>query len=358
MNQFRKDRLVLSKSILIKVSFLIMFVISNANADIIIKAVGDIMPGSLTPKEILPGDEDIKLAEEIKVYLQNADIVFGNLEGAFVTESIEPKKCSEASREAARCYEFGIPESFASLLKKMNFNVLSIDNNHSADYGEEGYVFTQELLNDLNIKYTPKGGYTSVKVKNKDIIIVPFGFTHNSHHIANVKHAGAIIKNLSRKYPVIIVSFHGGAEGDKAEHVKDETEVFYSENRGNLIKLSHALIDAGADLILGHGPHVLRALELYKNKLIAYSLGNFFTYGQFNLRGPRGIGVILKVKINEENGNFIVGEIIPTVQIKWGIPAYDKSCQSVYKIKQLTLEDFPGTRISIRKNGLIDKLLD
>ena len=345
-----------NKIFLMAIFFFIIMNLKSINSQITIKAVGDIMPGSVTPREVLPSDNNIVEMLKISPYLENASIVFGNLEGVFVAEGIEPQKCSEESRNARRCYEFGIPSSLFSLINQLNFNVLSIDNNHTSDYGELGYEYTIEIFMANNMKYAPKSGYASFLINNKKIGIVAFGFTHNSYHIASIKRAKSIVTRLKKKFDILIISFHGGAEGKDANHVKDEIEYYYSENRGNLVKFSHAVIDSGADLVIGHGPHVLRALELYKNKLIAYSLGNFLTFGQFKLKGPAGIGAILEVRFDHNNGDFIKGKIIPTKQKSWGIPYYDNENEAVSIIKQLTLEDFPNTKINIDENtGIISK---
>ncbi|MGY4383539.1 hypothetical protein ACVWYN_000558 [Pedobacter sp. UYP24] len=104
--------------------------------------------------------------------------------------------------------------------------------------------------------------------------------------------------------------FTAGGEGSKFEHVLKQDEIFYKENRGNIYKFAHAVIDAGADVVLGHGPHVTRAVEVYKNRFIAYSLGNFCAYGMFNLSGSNGIAPLLNLKI-KPNGEFITASICP-----------------------------------------------
>jgi poly-gamma-glutamate capsule biosynthesis protein CapA/YwtB (metallophosphatase superfamily) len=149
------------------------------------------------------------------------------------------------------------------------------------------------------------------------------------------------------------VSFHGGKEGKDAQHVKNEMEMFYGEKRGNLIEFAHAAIDSGADLILGHGPHVLRALSCYRNRLIAYSLGNFYTFGQFRLSGPAGIGAILEVMIDDQDGQFIRGKIIPTVQIMAGVPAFDYQKDAIKLLRKLTMSDFPEAPLIITADGMV-----
>jgi len=335
--------------------FLTMFMSSfNGLAkEITITAVGDIMIGSLTPRPVLPEERHLNQARKLRQYLTGADIVFGNLEGVFVEDDTPPKKCSESSRIAKKCFEFGMPIVLADVLVDMGFTVLNIDNNHTADYGDEGYLLTQDILTEKDIQAIPKGGHITIKIGKNKIALVAFGFTKNSYLISNIDHTKRIISNLSKRYPIVIVSFHGGKEGKDAQHVIDETEMFYGENRGNLIAFTHAAVDAGADLIIGHGPHVLRALECYKKRLIVYSLGNFYTFGQFRLSGPAGIGAILKISISDQNGQMVSARIIPTIQIIGGVPSVDNQKEGIRIFQQLTQEDFPLTPLHISDDGTI-----
>ena len=313
----------------------------DTNAQIKIKAVGDIMLGSVTPKKILPlrnGNEFVKSAAYL---LYGADIVFGNLEGSFITEEMEPQKCSEASRKRETCYEFGMPDYLAVSLKELGFNVMNQDNNHSEDYGYEGYLFTQEKLEELNIKFMPRKGRAEFNINNVRIAIAAFGYSENSHNISDLENAKIIINRLNDKYDIIIVSFHGGAEGRDAFHIKDSTETYLGENRGNVIAFAHTVIDAGADMVIGHGPHVLRAMEIYKNKLIAYSLGNFLTYGNMNISGINGVNIILQAELENSTGNFLRGKLISIQQFGNGIPSLDETNEGFHLIKNLTSEDVP-----------------
>jgi len=326
---------------------------NNVNAKITIKAVGDIMMGSVTPKPVLPKDADFVKLDPVIEMCQGAQILFGNLEGIFITEDIKPVKCSEESRKARRCYEFGMPMELLDVLRKFHFKVLNLDNNHTADYGEQGYLFTKDVLSNIGIHPIPKGDHTVLKIGGKSIAFVGFGFTTNSNHVSNINGAKTIIQQLKEKNHLVFVSFHGGAEGADANHVYNEVEMYYNENRGNLVAFSHAVIDAGADLVIGHGPHVLRALELYKNKLIAYSLGNFYTYGQFKLRNSTEIGAILEIELSDTTGQFVKGIIHSTKQLSWGIPIPDKENTAIQIIKDLTQEDFPDTQLIIHDDGRI-----
>jgi len=173
------------------------------------------------------------------------------------------------------------------------------------------------------------------------IALAAFGYSENSHHISDLENAENVINNLDDKYDIIIVSFHGGAEGRDAVHIKDSTETYLGENRGNVIAFAHTVIDAGADMVIGHGPHVLRAMEIYKNKIIAYSLGNFLTYGNMNISGINGVNIILQAELENSTGDFLRGKLISVKQVGYGIPTLDETREGFHLIKELTSEDIP-----------------
>ena len=147
---------------------------------------------------------------------------------------------------------------------------------------------------------------------------------------------------------------HIGAEGPTHRHITRHDEIFLDENRGNPYKFSRMAIDAGADLVLGHGPHVTRAVDLYKNKFIAYSLGNFFTYGQFNIKGYAGRAPILKVFLDHQ-GNFLKAKITSTKQNRQGKLSIDADKHALHDIISLTKSDFPDSSLRIGEDGWISK---
>ena len=124
------------------------------------------------------------------------------------------------------------------------------------------------------------------------------------------------------------------------------------EDRGNIYEFSRFMIDNGADIVFGHGPHVLRAVDLYKDRFIAYSLGNFATYKRFNLSGGRGLSPLIQVTVNSE-GEFIRGKIISARQVGLGIPKLDNSNGAAKEIKRLTELDFPESELIIDNIGNI-----
>lgn len=317
---------------------------------ITIIGVGDIMLGTNYPSsKYLPPENDCKpLLQSVLPILKDADVTFGNLEGTFLNTGSVAKRC----KDPTKCYTFRMPEAYVKCLAEADFDILSLANNHSYDFGQPGIINTIRLLDENDILYAGLLTHpTSIFIKNN----IKFGFCAFSPNsgtcdIRNISNAQRIVRELDKQCDIVIVSFHGGAEGKSHQHVTRKIEIFYGENRGNVYEFAHKVIDAGADIVFGHGPHVTRAIEIYKNKFIIYSLGNFCTYARFNLSGANGIAPIIKLSVNK-NGKFLKGKIIPIVQSGEGGSKIDTLKRAIYKLKELTKQDFPEQNISITDNG-------
>ena len=160
--------------------------------------------------------------------------------------------------------------------------------------------------------------------------------------------------SVKAEHDIILVSFHGGAEGLDALHIPFANEFYYNEDRGDVVAFAHAVIDAGADLVVGHGPHVPRALELYRGRLIAYSLGNFCTYYGISVVGLKGLAPVLRVTLTDE-GEFVEGQIISARQQRTLGPIPDPSNEAARLMKRLTEADFPNTPLIVDELGQISK---
>jgi poly-gamma-glutamate capsule biosynthesis protein CapA/YwtB (metallophosphatase superfamily) len=328
---------------------------TNANNSLTIVAVGDIMMGTIYPVDILPPDDGKDLFKAIQGEFQGGDIVFGNLEGSLCDEG-KPVKCKIPSSK--NCFEFVMPTRYSGYLKEAGFTVLNIANNHILDAGFEGAESTITNLHGVGIQVT--GGETIAKLtKNGKKIAVP-GFSYKAspyaYSMLDVSGAQKIVARLKKDHDIVIVSFHGGAEGKHALHIPRGDETFLEENRGNVTRFARAVIDAGADMVVGHGPHVLRAMEVYKGKLIAYSLGNFLTYALFNLKGPNCLSVILKARLDAATGNFLDGRLVPVRLANGGMPEIDFTDEAIRLIKDLTATDIKPRSIIIEDNGVIRPL--
>ena len=318
-------------------------------ADIKITAVGDIMLGTNFPDDRLAPDDGALLLKSITPILDSADITFGNLEGVLLEGGEAAKKC----KNSTSCYVFRSPPHYAKYLKDAGFDVLSLANNHARDFGEDGRTASMQALDKAGLLHTGRvGDVARWKVKGLTISFIAFAPFGGSHDLLDIPLAEKQIKALVKNSDLVLVSIHAGAEGKDVAHIPFKNEMFYGEDRGDVVKFSHALIDAGADLVIGHGPHVPRALELYKKRLIAYSLGNFLTYQGIRITGNNGVAPILTLTLSAD-GRFKQGKIISARQYRPQGTLLDKKNKAAKIIKELTQADFPNTLLDFSKNGLI-----
>ncbi len=315
--------------------------------------VGDIMLGTNFPSiNYLPPDDGKNILTPVKHIIENADITFGNLEGVILSEGGTVKTCSNPDM----CYAFRMPNHYVNYLKEAGFDILSIANNHIGDFGVKGRENTVKLLKEVNIQFAGLINYPYTTFEKNGI---KFGFcafapNNGTVDINDSINAKKIIQHLDSICDIVIVSFHGGAEGSTRNHITRSNEIFLEENRGNPYKFSRIVIDAGADIVFGHGPHVTRAIDIYKGRFIAYSLGNFATYGRFNLKGISGIAPIIKLFVNKK-GEFLIGKIYSTKQIGEGGPIEDNDQMALKEIINLTQSDIPESLLTIKQNGIINK---
>ncbi len=313
-----------------------------------IMAVGDIMMGTDFPNASYLPPAGKTPFDGVNSILGEADILFGNLEGTLTDEGNNAKRCSDPSK----CYSFRSPTKYGQYLEASGFDVMSIANNHIGDFGAIGIKNTANTLKKHHIAYSGIFAQESTVFKKNGITYGFCAFAPNKDcvKIHNLTKAAKIVKALAEKVDIVIVSFHGGAEGTDHTHVPRKTERFYGEDRGNVYVFAHTMIDAGADIILGHGPHVSRAIEVYKDRFIAYSLGNFCTYSRFNLRGIKGYAPIAEVEV-DTTGVFIKGKLHSAKQIDEVYPFMDPKKSAFHAIRKLTEVDFPESKLVFEEDG-------
>lgn len=318
-----------------------------------IAAAGDIMLGSPFPNESrMPPNDGVDLLRDVTPILEKADIAFGNLEGPLADGGVSVK----CGRGRPNCYAFRMPTRYGKYLKDAGFDVLSVANNHASDFGDAGRTSTRKTLDDLGIKHagSDKDQFSTTYLESRGKTVAFIGFAHNSlvPNVNDLSFARQLVLAADKKADIIVVSFHGGAEGTDSYHVPNRTEMFFGEARGNLPLFSRTVIDAGADLVLGHGPHIVRGMEIYKDRLIAYSLGNFATYGWFRLEGGTAESMILEVTLNAD-GSFSSGKINPVMLEGRGIPVLDKTNSAIKTVRRLSAEDFGTNAPKIADDGTI-----
>ena len=316
--------------------------------------VGDIMMGSNYPENMLPLNDGAFLLKEVEPILKDADVTFGNLEGTLLNEGGTAKTC----RDPKVCYVFRTPVVYVQNLQNAGFDIMSLANNHAGDFGETGRRSSIKTLEDAGIKHAGQITH-KLTVFEKDSIrygLVAFAPNSGCVSLNDMEGARTLVLHLDSIVDVVIVSFHGGAEGAQYQNVPRTNELFHGENRGDVYKFSHTLIDAGADIVFGHGPHVTRAVEVYNDRFIAYSLGNFCTYRGISVAGINGLAPIIKV-YTTNTGKFLQAKITPTYQTYGSGVKVDPQNQVIKKIQELTKKDFPETKIRIAENGLITYLV-
>lgn len=310
---------------------------------------GDIMMGTTYPSVQLPDNDGRDIFIDTKELTTAADIAVGNLEGAIT----DAGHCTKGN--GPNTYAFRMPTRFGYLLGEAGYDYLSQANNHANDFDTEGIEDTERVLEEQGIKFSGIEGRTESAVVERDGIRYGLcAFGHNSYtlkhkDLATVKR---ILDDLKKKSDVVVVSFHGGAEGRDKRHLPIGTEIFLGEDRGNLREFTHFCIDNGADVVFGHGPHVCRAMEVYKGKFIAYSLGNFCTPYGMSLTSISAYAPVVTIKIDRK-GRFLEGKIHSFIQQKGVGPRKDNSDAVAREIKELTESDIQGSPIRIDGAGNI-----
>lgn len=313
-----------------------------------LRAVGDVMLGTSVPEGYLPPDDGATLLGGVSDWLADADLTFANLEGP-LCDSGSSAKC----RKGGNCYAFRSPTRYAKHLKAAGIDLGSTANNHSGDFGEACRRETEKALDGEGIVWSgPPGSIGTVTAKGKKVALVAFHTSGATNDVNDLAAAKKLVAQAASTHDLVIVSFHGGAEGIDANRVKDGAERYLGENRGDLKAFARGVIDAGADVVIGHGPHVLRGMELYQGRLIAYSLGNFATYGRFSLGGALGVSVILEVELADD-GRFVTGRLLSTKQEGKGVPGKDETRRGQKAVADFSARDFPKSGVRVSDEGVL-----
>ena len=300
-------------------------------------------PGS---EAVLPNPDT--LLAPLRPLVADADVVLVNVEGA-IGMGAAPSKCQAGS---SRCYAFRQnPDAAAALRRFANHAEVAgnVANNHAMDAGAAGFRETMEHLRQAGVHVV--GGDTLptlVPLSDGDHLAV-LGFSVFSAG-PDARDLAGLRRHVARaaaRHARVVVTLHAGAEGVGAQRTTDATERFAGEDRGNPVRIAHAALEAGADLVIGHGPHVLRAVELREDALVSYSLGNLLTYGPFSRVPPLDRGAILCAVLDPE-GRVLHADLRATHQVQPGRAFPDPSQAAFGIIDSLSALDFPmtGARVS------------
>jgi hypothetical protein len=309
-----------------------------------IAAVGDIVMGSLP--DDLPPDDGASFFEPVDDLLAG-DVVLGNLEGTLTTGG--SSKCDYI--DGPNCFAFRAPPSYGRLFKKAGFTVLNTANNHIDDFGAEGRRDTFAALRSANLLFTGRLGQITVqRVRGIRVALVGFAPDRGANDLTDIPAAKRLTARAAAMADIVIVTMHAGAEGSDRTHVEPGTEYFLGEDRGDSYRFSRAVIDAGADLVVGSGPHVMRGMEFYKGRLIAYSLGNFSGYKVLGLGGLLSTSGVLHVTLGAD-GTYVSGSLHPTLIVPPGTP--EPGGDAIDLVSGMSEEDFGPDAAHISADGTI-----
>lgn len=321
-----------------------------ASDDLFISAVGDVMMGTDFPSSsMLPNNNGIGLFEPAKQWLDASDIRFANLEGTLFDGTPQ----ADGKRPGKNRYLFRTPTIMGQRLADAGFNMISLANNHVNDFGRTGAESTKSVLASLNISFSSKvGEVAEVSVKGYSVVMIATDFYRGHRSMIAAEAVYAEIRKLKSEGKIVLVSAHAGGEGTTRVSLNGP-EIYLGENRGDSVKYARGAIDAGADSIIMHGPHVPRAIELYKKKLIIYSLGNFLTGPGISTGGAAGQAPLIRYQINSQ-GEFVGGQVVSFVQRKGPHTISVDSNNGAYTtIYNMTQEQFQGGQLSFGKGGII-----
>ena len=281
--------------------------------------------------------------------LRLGDLTWGNLEETLSTGGTS--KCAGSTSSA--CFAFQAPPSYARLLSAAGFDLMNLANNHANDFGPSGLRQTHAALKRARIAWTGSPGQITI-LRREGVRVAFVGFAPYpwSSSLTNVSAARRLVRKAAARADLVLVAIHAGAEGADALHVPHGTEYSFGENRGDSRRFTHAVIDAGADLVVGSGPHVIRGVEWYHGRLIVYSTGNFAGYHNFGLGGTLSLSAIVRVTLRPD-GSFVKGRWLSVRLVDPGLPRLDSSKASLHLVGLLSKQDFGGRGARFTADGRI-----
>ncbi len=272
----------------------------------------------------------------VRPSLRKGDFTWGNLEETLSRGSVS--KC--AGSTSGTCFAFQAPPSYARNLKRAGFEIMNVANNHANDFGASGIRQTHRALRRHHLAWAGTPGKITV-LRRKGVRVAFLGFAPYpwASRLENIPAAVKLVRRADKRADLVVVAIHAGAEGANATHVPHGTEYYLGENRGNSRGFAHAVIRAGADLVVGSGPHVIRGVERYHNRLIAYSTGNFAGYHNFGLGGVLSLSAIFRATLRP-SGSVEKARWISVYLYGPGLPELDHGKASLHLVSSLSREDF------------------
>ncbi|HYJ80263.1 MAG TPA: CapA family protein [Longimicrobiaceae bacterium] len=295
------------------------------------------------------------LLAPLRPLLADADVVLLNVEGAIGEGPPGRRKCQPGS---TLCFAFRSPVSAAGALRRVGGAapvVGNVANNHARDAGDTGWRTTARHLRDAGAQVTGMDTLPTVVPLPSGDTVAFLGYSAwagpDVHDLAALRRH---VRRAAERWPHVVVTMHAGAEGTSAQRTRNTLEVAFGESRGNSVAFAHAAVEAGADVVFGHGPHVMRAMEWYRQSLIFYSLGNLVTYGPFSFGEPLNRGAIACAELAPEGG-VAAAELRSTRQRAPGIVAPDSLGVAALLVDALSRLDFPASGARVAYGGRVQR---
>ena len=318
---------------------------------------GDIMMGTTYPDSVhgtgLPVEDGRHIFDDVREIISSVDFAGGNLEGSF----LEGPGHRRPMTNPKTYFIFRMPPKYVNNLLEAGYDFVGIANNHINDFGEPGRASTVKTLKDAGLAHAGlKNICERAFVERNGVVfgVAQVGHGNNNVNVNDIEEVTRVVKELRDSSDVVVLSFHGGAEGSAHTHVPGKMEYYVGEQRGDVKKMARAAIDAGADVVFGHGPHVVRGAELYKDHIIFYSLGNFCTPYRMGIAGLTGQAPVAVVELDKE-GKFKGGKIHSFIQQRGLGPRKDSSNAAARQIKMLSSQDFPESPLKISEDGTLSR---
>lgn len=312
-------------------------------ARVTLEWVGDM---AMSTQRGLPPGGLRRALSPVSQLLHHSDLTVGNLEGTLSQGG--SSKCGGIG--SGTCFAFQAPLSVAAELRSLGFDLVNTANNHSMDYGPSGREQTLGALRRAGVAHTGlPGKVTILKVRGTRVAFVGFAPYTYDGNLLDIPAAEHLVRYARARAALVVVIIHAGAEGANALHVPPGAETYLGEDRGDARAFAHGVIDAGASVVFGSGPHVIRGVERYHNRLIAYSTGNFVGYHTLGGGGVLSESAIMRVTLGPK-GAVLAGRWIPIALVE-GLPRPDPSDASVKLVSALSRGDFPDHHFIIGPSG-------
>jgi hypothetical protein len=330
---------------------------SPADKHVTLTWVGDM---AFSSRNGLPRGGPLAAFAPVRPALRRAHLTVGNLEGTLGSGG--PSKCGGPARhgreggpgrQRGNCFAFQAPGSFARSFRQAGFGLVNLANNHSRDFGDTGLRQTRAALARAGLAHTGLTGEITVrKVGGTRVAFLGFAPYPWTSSLLDIPGARRKVAAAGRRAKIVVVMMHAGAEGVGALHVPYGTETAFGENRGQTRRFTHAVVDAGADAVLGSGPHVLRGFECYRRRLIAYSLGNFAGFHTLSTAGILSLSGVLRLSLRP-GGALLEGRLSPVRLTPSGLPRRDRGGASIRLVRRLSHQDFGRRACRLGRQGAV-----